>query len=177
MRTPLLIVCLFTIVFLNGCVSTTYGIYEDERSFTTILDDKALSTAVKGRLMDEEFGEGFSVSVYTFNEHVYLVGDIVPEFRKKAFEIAKTTGGVKKVTAHWFTKPSESTTQNLALSLDVTTALIGTKGISSTQIERVVHNGNVVLLGVVKDKEMATRVINVVRDVPGVKDIRSYLIY
>ncbi len=176
MRTFIMLFCVLSLLSLSACVTAPYGLYEDERSLSTIADDTALVAAVKGRLMDEHFGEGFSASVYCFKGHVFLVGYVAPNFRKRAVDIAKSTGGVQKVTSYWFAKDQDSTTQDMALQLDVNMALIDADGISSTQIELVVHNAEVILLGVVENKAMADKVVSVVKAVPGVRLVRSFLL-
>jgi len=166
------------LLFLSGCsLSIPYGIYEDKRSFETILDDKALLAAVKGRLIDYAPEHTFSISVYCYESHVFLIGHVDAAFREEAMRIAKETDQVRRVTGHWYVSPVDSSMEDFEVRIDVNISLLTALDISSTQIETNVHNGHVVLLGVVDDKEKNKRIIDLLEDLVGVAKVTSYLIY
>ena len=142
-----LILLLLLLTGLSGCAYGGYGIIDDQRLVDTISDDKAMATKIKTALMDESFTGGWSVAVYSFYRHVFLVGEIPADMQGKAITIAQRYKPLS-VTPHWFT-PATSDSNNMMLATRLRTSLIGTKGLSSSRIDTEVNSGRVVLLGVV----------------------------
>ncbi len=168
-----LVLLLVMLAALNGCAYGGYGVYDDQRLVDTISDDKALSTKIKTALMDESFTGGWSVSVYSFYRHVFLVGEVPADMQGKALTIARRYNPIS-VTPHWFT-PATSDSNNMMLAARLRKDLIGTKGLSSSRIDTEVNAGRVVLLGVVKDDAEKQLAIQAARGVPGVTSVTSYL--
>ena len=168
-----LILLLFMLAGLNGCAYGGYGLYDDQRLMDTISDDKGMATKIKTALMNESFTGGWSVAVYSFYRHVFLVGEVPPDMQGKALTIARRYNPLS-VTPHWFT-PGRSDTSNIVLAAKLRKDLIGTKGLSSTRIDTEVNAGRVVLLGVVKDDAEKQLAIQAARAVPGVTSVTSYL--
>ena len=168
-----LILLLLLLTGLSGCAYGCYGIIDDQRLVDTISDDKAMATKIKTALMDESFTGGWSVAVYSFYRHVFLVGEIPADMQGKAITIAQRYKPLS-VTPHWFT-PATSDSNNMMLATRLRTSLIGTKGLSSSRIDTEVNSGRVVLLGVVKDDAEKQQAIKAARGVPGVTSVTSYL--
>ena len=168
-----LTVLLFLLAGLGGCAYGGYGLYDDQRLVDTISDDKGLSTKIKTALMDESFTGGWSVAVYSFYRHVFLVGEVPPDMQAKALTIARRYNPLS-VTPHWFS-PATSDTNNMMLATVLRKDLIGTKGLSSSRIDTEVNAGRVVLLGVVKDDAEKQLAIQAARCVAGVSSVTSYL--
>ena len=168
-----LILLLLLLAGLSGCAYGGYGIIDDQRLVDTISDDKAMATKIKTALMDESFTGGWSVAVYSFYRHVFLVGEIPADMQGKAITIAQRYKPLS-VTPHWFT-PATSDSNNMMLATRLRTSLIGTKGLSSSRIDTEVNSGRVVLLGVVKDDAEKQQAIKAARGVPGVTSVTSYL--
>lgn len=170
---PLLLMVLLTQA--AGCaVTVPYGVYDDKRLIDTITDDKTISTAIKTDLLDANFSEGWSTSVYCYYGKVFLVGEVPANMQAKAVEIARKQKGVRSVTTHWF-KPLESSENNLLLATKLRTNLIGAKGVSSTRIDTVVNSGRVVLLGVVNSAVEKEKVVIAAKDTSGVTSVTDYL--
>ena len=167
------LVLLCVAVCLQGCAYTAYGVYDDERMLDTIRDDKAMATSIKAALMKEHFGSTFSVSVYCFYGHVFLVGEASPKVQARALEIARSFHPAS-VTPHWF-GASKNERNNLALSADLRASLIAQKGLSSTHIDTEVNSGRVVLLGVVSNDAEKQLAIKTARAIKGVSSVTSYL--
>lgn len=160
---------------LMGCaVTIPYGVYEDKRLMDTMTDDKAIATGIKTDLLDANFSDGWSVSVYCYYGKVFLVGEIPSNMQTKAIEIAKKYKGVRAVTTHWFT-PLSSSDNNLMLATKLRTNLIGADGVSSTRVDTVVNSNRVVLLGVVNNDAEKEKILKVARETSGVKNVISYL--
>ena len=173
MKRLALLLLLLSITLLNGCAYTGYSLYDDQRLMGTISDDKELSAKIKTALLDESFSGGWSVAVYSFYGHVFLVGEVPENMQEKAVTIANRYKP-RTVTTHWFT-PATSDTSNIVLGTKLRKDLIGTKGLSSSRIDTEVNAGRVGLLGVVKDDAEKQLAIQAARGVPGVTSVTSYL--
>lgn len=171
-KTPLyriaLLLCLA--VFLQACA---YGIYDDKRLLDTQASDAALAADIKAALLRANFTEAMGVSVYSFYGNVFLVGEVPPNMREKALEIAREYHPAS-ITPHWFSR-SKSDRGDFMLATDLRSALIAAKGLSSTRIDAKVNSGRVVLLGVVQDNAEKQLAIQTARKVRGVTSVTSYL--
>ena len=176
MRGPLsLTLLLLALGQVWGCaVTMPYSVYEDKRLVDTIADDKSITASIKTALLQADFTGGWSVSSYCYYGKVFLIGEVPPNMRAKAVEIAKNTKGVRSVTTHWFT-PSTGGENSLMLATKLRTHLIGTKGVSSTRVDTQVNAGRVVLLGVVNDEEEKQAIIRAAKETSGVRSVTSYL--
>lgn len=162
--------CLVMVVILQGCA---YGIYDDQRLLDTQLEDQKLSTSIKAALLNTNFSEGMDISVYSFYGNVFLVGEVPRNMQAEAIKIARSFHP-RSLTPHWFT-PQKNERANLTIAADLRTALIGTRGLSSTRIDTRVNGGRVVLLGVVRDNAEKQLAIDTARKIQGVKSVTSYL--
>lgn len=169
-KNSLLSLIFLGVILLQGCA---YGIYQDKRLLDTMADDKTMAASIKAALLKEHFGDAFSVAVYCFYGNVFLVGEAPKDVQSKAVSIARSYKP-KSVTPHWFTKMT-GTRNNLALATELRTALIGTRGLSSTRIDTEVNGDRVVLLGVVHDNAEKQLAIRTARHIEGVKSVTSYL--
>lgn len=172
MRIFPLLALLAVFCFMQGCAA--YGIYDDKRLMDTMSADKAMASSIKTALIKENFTNTLNVAVYCFYGHVFLVGQIPQNRQAKALAIARSFKP-RSVTPHWFSEAKGGERNNLALATDLRTALIGTKGLSSTRIDTEVNGGRVVLLGVVQDDAEKNLAIRTARKVKGVISVTSYL--
>ena len=165
----LLAACLLGI-FLNGCA---YGILDDKRLIDTMTSDQALATSIKTALTEKNFYKGFSVSVYCYYRHVFLVGEVPDSFKDKALAIAQSKNP-RSVTTHWFSRKTAADS-DFVLSSRLRAALIGAKDLSSTRVDTEINAGRVVLLGVVGSEEERKVAIRTARQLDGVVKVTSYL--
>jgi hypothetical protein len=107
-----LLLLLLLLPCLNGCAA--YGVYDDPRLAGTISEDTQLAAKIKTALMDESFTGGWSVAVYSFYNHVFLVGEVPADMQAKAVTIARRYKP-RSVTPHWFA-PKTSSESNMALA-------------------------------------------------------------
>ena len=173
MKRLALVLLLLSMALINGCAYTGYSLYDDQRLMGTMSDDKETSAKIKTALLDESFSGGWSVAVYSFYGHVFLVGEVPENMQGKAVTIANRYKP-RSVTTHWFT-PAPSETSNFMLATKLRKDLIGTEGLSSSRIDTEVNAGRVVLLGVVKDEKEKQLAIQAARGVAGVTGVTSYL--
>ena len=160
-----------TVSLLSGCA--VWGVYEDKRLADTMTEDKALASSIKTALMQEKFLEGWSVNVYSYYRHVFLVGEVPGSMQTRAVQIAEGKNP-RSVTTHWFTK-SKNDSSDFALATRLRTALIGTRGLSSTRIDTEVNSGRVVLLGVVDSEHEKDLANTAAKGVEGVTRVTNYL--
>lgn len=170
MRRPLLISCLLFLCIAQGCA---WGIYEDKRLMDTMSSDKTLAASIKTALIKDNFSNALAVAVYCYYGNVFLIGEIPANMQGKALAIARSFKP-RSVTPHWFS-PARGDRGNFVLATDLRSALIGTKGLSSTRIDTEVNAGRVVLLGVVHDEAEKKLAINTARKVKGVVSVTSFL--
>ena len=169
--TAALVLCMGMI--LAGC--NPYGVYEDKRSLDVQLDDAVIETAIKTKLMDRDLSQGWDVSVFSYEGRVFLAGEVPQRFREQAVRVARSEKGVRSVTAHWFSGPGS--TQDMSIRLRVNRNLIEASRVSSTRLDLVVHNGDVLLFGMIDSKATEERILRIVKDTDGVKKVFSYLIF
>lgn len=156
---------------VQGCA--VYSTATDERLLDTMGSDKAIATLIKTNLMNEKFAEGWSISVYCYYGHVFLVGECPKSLRPKAIEIARKDKRVRSVTPHWF--PRRKGDSDFVLATKLRTALITTGRINSTRIDTEVNANRVVLLGVANSQDERKRAVQAAREVNGVATVTSYL--
>lgn len=160
---------------LWGCAATIpYSLYEDKRLTDTIADDKAIATSIKTALLQADFSEGWGTAVYSYYGNVFLVGEVPPNMRQKAVEIAQKQKGVRSVTTHWFTAQKAGEI-DFVIRTKLRTNLIGAKGISSTRVDTEVNSGRVLLLGVVNDEQEMAKAVRIAKATSGVTSVKSYL--
>ena len=157
-------------LLLQGCA---WGIIQDKRLMDTMASDKAMAASIKTALLKDRFTDAFSISVYCYYDHVFLVGEAPPKAQAKAIAIAKSFKPLS-VTPHWFQKSSNER-GDFTLAADLRAKLIGTRGLSSTRIDTEVNSGRVVLLGVVHDDAEKRLAIDKPRKIKGVVSVTSYL--
>lgn len=89
-------ICVFlflSILLAAGSCRTPAG-----RSPSQVIDDAAITTEVKAKLLAEGILKGLAISVSTFEGNVTLTGSVQNQTqKKKAEEIAKGVKGVKKI--------------------------------------------------------------------------------
>ena len=159
---------------LSGCVAIP-RIANDERDLSEQYSDAAIITSIKSSLLTEDAGSITGVKVYSFGGVVYLVGEVDQSLRDNAYRIAKETEGVRQVVTHWFKPGTADTVNDAVIDTNINTELLFTKNVSSTQVSVNVYGGNVVLLGIMESQADINRAIRVVKSVPHVKSVTSYL--
>ena len=91
-KSAVLVICLGVFFVLTAC-TTPAG-----RTAGEVVDDAAITTKVKAKLLDESILRGFAISVATFEGIVTLTGAVDTENeRTRAGQIAGSTSGVRKV--------------------------------------------------------------------------------
>ena len=175
-----MITLLLLLIPLSGCIpaaivagATAGGaIIYDKRSIGTILKDRHAAQTAQNTINRDRWLKGRShISVAVFNQIALMVGQAqTAALRKRAFNIVENTKGVKRVYNEVRIEGPISTiqaTNDAWITTKVKTAMLATKGLSSTQIKAVTENGVVYLMGEVSHQQ-GNLAANVARQMSGV---------
>lgn len=90
---------LMVIILCGGLLFGLWGCHTPAgRTAGQVIDDATITTKVKAKIFGDSATEGFAISVDTFEGEVTLTGAVEnEEQRKKAWELARSTGGVRRV--------------------------------------------------------------------------------
>jgi len=154
-----------------------YNAARDERSVADIGFDKAISTQIKGALLNQDGERGLKVKVYCYLRMVTLLGQLEDDnFKAFALATAWATEGVRGVTTHWETPSNPGTGMaDLEIAARLRAALVADEDLSATQIEAEVFSGKVYLIGMVRSPQDAYRAVAHAQAVKGVTGVTSLL--
>lgn len=144
----------------------TTGMYiEDQR-----IEMRANSALSESKPLDEEA----DVSVTSFNRIVLITGQApTPELKQLATSIVRKVDNVRKVHNEVRIKAPESFlsgTNDAWLTTKTKSLLFAEDDLSSSHVKVLSENGEVFLMGMVKQSE-AEKAINVVRNIDGVERV------
>lgn len=172
------------IFFLSGCipiiiaaVGATAGgaIIYDKRSSEVILQDQEISNKALAILnSDPELKGGARVAIATFNHVILMVGQAQSEeLRRRAYADVRQVPQVKRVYNQVEISPVLTAWDQSAdawITSKVKTAMLATRGLSSSQIKVVTENKAVYLMGLVTPRQ-AKLATEAARNVSGVKKV------
>jgi len=173
--------------FLTSCVpiaiigvvgaSAVIGgsIIYDQRPFKVILQDRAIVSRAQSLINEDPQLQGRShISVYSFNRVALLVGQAqTPELRARAYQIVSSVEYVQKVYNQIVISgvtTDLSRTDDAWITGKVKSAMLGQKGLHSSQIKVITENGVVYLMGLVT-RSQADLAVNSARRVEGVQKV------
>jgi len=169
--------CLLTLSFLVGCM--VYDAAVTDRKVETYAKDESIEAEIASKSIADETAKFLDVSAYCYAGNVYLVGEYETEKQKdRAISIARGVNGVVSVTPYMLPKREVKgcgSTDNLAITSEVKSKLIGDKDIWSTNVDVKTVQCNVVLLGVVGSQKEIDKAIAHTKSVKGVRGIKSFL--
>jgi hyperosmotically inducible protein len=93
-------------------------------------------------------------------------------------KLAREVGGVRKVSVVPFPKrddPACGTTDDLALYAKIKAALVEDRDVWSTQVDVKLVQCNAVVLGLVKSRNDADRILGHVNEVSGVRTVQNLM--
>ena len=91
-----------------GGAGVGYYVAKDERSTGTIIDDAAITTAIKAKFLKDDLVSAVDIHVDTAQGCVTLSGDVPShQASARALDIAQRTKGVQKVTSKLTITPSK----------------------------------------------------------------------
>lgn len=171
------------LVLLTGCVpaalvvgATAGGaVVYDKRSFKTMTEDHHIAQIAQNRLAYTKALQGTThISVATFNHVTLMVGQAKTEnLRRTAYQVVSSVPGSKRIynevviakpTSFW--RRSDDTW----ITTKAKAAMLGQKGLESSQVKVITENGVVYLMGLVTHGQ-AKLAAAVARRISGVKKV------
>ncbi len=176
---PKLLLVIIAALLLQGCaaalVAGGFGaaaIAHDRRTVGTQLDDKTLASRISSKLNDNQaIKTHTNVNVHVYNGAALLVGQTPNDHLKRDVQkIVESVPNLKRIQNQLrISNPTAISTRShdLWLASKVKTQLLTDKRIDGLHIEVVVEDGEVFLMGLVKEEE-ANIAVDVVRHIDGV---------
>ncbi len=162
---------------LVGCMA--YDAAVTDRKVETYAKDESIEAEIASKMIADDTAKFMDVSVFCYSGNVYLVGEYETDKQKeRAITIARGVNGVTSVTPYILAKREVKgcgSTDNVTITSQVKTKLIGDKDIWSTNVDVKTVQCNVVLLGVVGSKKEIDKSIAHTKSVKGVRGIKSFL--
>lgn len=172
--------CTSTLTQIPVTVATTlYGGMVDERSLSSMLNDKTIKYSILSRLTAEKGSNLINVSVESYEGDVYLVGEYeLEEDKLRSIEIAQNVEGVKSLTAYLLPIQQDhpcGTVKNLEITAAVKQWLFTDQTVWSSNVDVFTVQCNVVLAGLVGSDEEIEKSIRYAKEVVDVRAVTSYL--
>ena len=169
--------CLLVMFILASCMA--YDAAVTDRKVETYAKDESIEAEIASKIIADDTAKFLDVSIFCYTGNVYLVGEYETEKQKeRAITIAKGVQGVTSVSTYMLPKREVKgcgSTDNVTITSQVKTKLIGDKEIWSTNVDVKTVQCNVVLLGVVGSKKEIDKAIAHTKSVKGVRGIKSFL--
>lgn len=177
-RLLLLCFCLAALSQLAGC-GTIYKAAVDERDLNTFVDDGRIESSVRARFVNDPVVMLRDMSVNSYLGTVYIVGEFESDSQKmRAVKLAREVGGVQKVSVVPFPKredPECGLKEDLTLYAKIKSGLVQDQDVWSTQVDVKLVQCNAVVLGLVKSRNDANRIIAHVNEVSGVRTVQNLM--
>ncbi|MDM8538947.1 BON domain-containing protein [Desulfobacterales bacterium HSG17] len=182
MRNIILFIVLTMCLIFTGCGAAVvggaaYGGYKgatDERSIGSMMDDSILSTKVKSKMIGDEFVKARYIDVDVLNGVVYLIGVVKSASQKRmAADLARSVEGVRYVENQLVVGKSTigQSLNDTMLTSKIRAKLLQEPDIRSTNIDVDTNNNIVTLTGIVSTHNEKNRVLYVVQQVTGNRQI------
>ncbi|HAT43060.1 MAG TPA: osmotically-inducible protein OsmY [Rheinheimera sp.] len=147
----------------------------DRRSVGNQIDDNTLDVRVENALeKNKQLEEQANINVFVYNGVVLMTGQApTQELIDAATQAAQTVEGIKDLQNQVrLGNPVSFTTRtrDSYITSNIKTQLLADKEVSSQNIRVVTENGEVFMLGIVKEAE-GTRAIEIARHVNGVAQV------
>jgi hyperosmotically inducible protein len=136
--------------------------------------DAETQSAVMDALLKENAEQAAFIKVYSFQGHVFMTGEPETSFGLYAERTAHYARASHFVTAHWFPPKTSDPNLDPGVRANVISRLSPVMR-DPNNIVVEVWGGNVVLFGVVQNPEDSAQALALLKAVPGMKSLRSYL--
>jgi hyperosmotically inducible periplasmic protein len=153
--------------------------YADRTAGETI-DDSTVASSVKMKLIDDEVAPGGSINVEAYKGTVQLIGFVhSSEEKDAALERAKAVDGVEKVVDAMVVVPEKrsfgATLDDQTIQTKVKLAITDIGANTGLAVITDVRNGEVLLGGFVKSKDIHDKIIAATRSVKGVSEVHDHI--
>jgi hyperosmotically inducible protein len=182
LRYTLLTLALIMLLIFSGCGAAViggaaYGGYKgatDKRSVGTMLDDSILSSTIKTKMIADEFVKARNIDVDVLNGIVYLIGVVESASQKRmAADVARGVDGVRGIENQLVVGSTTvgQTLNDTFLTSKIKTGLLKDPDITSTNVDVDTYNNVVSLTGIVKSSSEKNKILNIVREIAGNRQI------
>ena len=157
---------------LGRVVSTSM----DARSKGEVAADAEIGAAASKQLLEDKGAEWAGVTVLVFQRHVVLAGAVkTADVKKRVEELLRKDRRIKSLANELMVGNVGSLARDTALEAQINAALTAASGVSSVNMRWCATGGHVVLMGVAQSAREASLAQVKVREVSGVKSLKSYL--
>jgi hyperosmotically inducible protein len=168
------------LVALTGCIAsaTKVGtIAEEDRSMYHHAEDFEIKSTIRNKYLDETMLMDISTDVY--EGRVMLTGAVnKAEEKRRAEEIARQTKGTREVFNDIQLTDEggvKATATDLTIETKLHVKLLAAKGVSSVNFRLRAVNGVVYLLGLAQSHEELDKILGIVRETDGVRQVVSHM--
>jgi osmotically-inducible protein OsmY len=152
----------------------------DVRTKSEVAADTEISAGANKRLLDDKKAEWKGVTLLIFAQHVVIAGAVQSDDAKKLVaEIVKQDQRIRSLANELVVIRKEgddgSLVKNTTIDTKIDAVLTATKGIGSVNMRWKTVNGGVILMGVAQSKDEAALALSKIRELDGVKSVKSHL--
>jgi hyperosmotically inducible protein len=152
----------------------------DVRTKTEVKNDVEIASAASKRLLDDKSAEWSGVSLLVFAQHVVIAGAVKSDDAKKLVaEVVRKDERIRSLTNDLIVIKKAGDEGGLvkdtAMDTKIDAVLTAAQGISSVNMRWKSVNGNVVLMGVAQAKDEAQLAVTKIKELDGVKSVKSHL--
>ena len=187
----ILLIALFALLLLSGCISTALDVALDVVSGATSaaltaaegrplynsMEDYSIKSEITGKYFDEAMVMDISTDVY--EGQVMLTGLVAKaEAKRKAQEIAQRVKGVRKIFNEIQVTPEGgvvASVKDWSIETKLKFNLLAAKGVSSLNYRWRSVNGVVYFIGLAHDQEELNKVITMTKEMDGVRKVVTHV--
>jgi len=176
---PIVVIFVF---ILTGCGAAViggaaYGGHKgatDERSIGTMMNDSAISTTIKTKMISDEFVKARYIDVDVLNGVVYLIGVVESSYqRRMAADIARGVEGVRRIENQLLVGKTSvgQILDDTILTSQIGTELLQDPDIRSTNIDVDTNNNIITVTGIVRSQKEKEKTLYIIQKVGGNRQI------
>ena len=175
---PLFYALISMALFLPGCAHFSFSREQtvEQQRTQQRYDDAAIKTEISSALLRRSPARANTVSVRSFNGHVFLIGAADEQFRNEATDIARSAEGVAQVTTHWFPAGTTLGSADAVIESNIESDVLRMDPVLAQSVAVDVWGGHVVLTGFVDDKSQIDTAVTKIREMTRIRSVTSYVV-
>jgi len=138
-------------------------------------DDAAIRTEIASALLRKNPAKANTVSVRSFNGHVFLIGEADREFRNEATDIARSTQSVTQVTTHWFPAGTALGGTDAIIESSIESDILRVDPVRTRGVAVDVWGGHAVLTGFASNQLQIDTAVAKIKGMKSVRSVTSYV--
>ena len=148
----------------------------DVRTKQEVADDAEIAASGSKRLLEDKRAEWAGVTLLVFARHVVIAGAVKNDETRKVVEaLVRQDKRIRSLKNELLVGDVGSLVKDTALEAEINAKLTSTPGIASVNMRWSAVGGRVVVMGVARTPQEAALAVSRIRDVSGVKSVRSHL--